>query len=80
MLLLARTEDREKVKKRTEGLSVFIVDMRTALDKGLTVRPIRTMLNHATTEVFFDELEVPQENLVGKQGNGFRYIMDGMNV
>ena len=80
MLLLARTEDREKVKKRTEGLSVFILDMRTALDNGLTVRPIRTMLNHATTEVFFDELEVPQENLVGEQGNGFRYIMDGMNA
>ncbi len=80
MLLLARTEDREKVKKRTEGLSVFIVDMRTALDNGLTVRPIRTMLNHATTEVFFDELEVPQENLIGQQGNGFRYILDGMNA
>ena len=64
MLLLARTEDREKVSKRTEGLSVFIVDMRTALDNGLTVRPIRTMLNHATTEVFFDELEVPKENLI----------------
>ena len=80
MLLLARTEDREKVKKRTEGLSVFIVDMRTALDNGLTVRPIRTMLNHATTEVFFDELEVSQENLIGQQGNGFRYILDGMNA
>ena len=80
MLLLARTEDREKVKKRTEGLSVFIVDMHTALEKGLTVRPIRTMLNHATTEVFFDELEVPKENLIGVQGNGFRYIMDGMNA
>ena len=80
MLLLARTEDREKVKKRTEGLSVFIVDMHTALDKGLTVRPIKTMLNHATTEVFFDELEVPKENLIGEQGNGFRYIMDGMNA
>ena len=80
MLLLARTEEREKVKKRTEGLSVFIVDMHTALDEGLTVRPIRTMLNHATTEVFFDELEVPKENLIGVQGNGFRYIMDGMNA
>ena len=80
MLLLARTEDLEKVKKRTEGLSLFILDMRTALDNGLTVRPIRTMINHATTEVFFDELEVPQENLVGEQGNGFRYIMDGMNA
>tara|TARA_B100001996_G_scaffold371724_1_gene347382 strand:+ start:91 stop:1251 length:1161 start_codon:yes stop_codon:yes gene_type:complete len=80
MLLLARTEAREEVKKRTEGLSVFIVDIRTALENGLTIRPIRTMLNHATTEMFFDELEVPQENLVGEQGNGFRYIMDGMNA
>ena len=80
MLLLARTEDREKVKKRTEGLSVFLIDMRSALDNGLTIRPIRTMLNHATTEMFFDELEVPQENLVGEQGNGFQYIMDGMNA
>ena len=80
MLLLVRTEDRKKVKKRTEGLSVFIVDMRTALDNGLTIRPIRTMLNHATTEVFFDELEIPQENLIGEEGNGFRYIMDGMNA
>ncbi len=80
MLLLVRTEDREKVRKRTEGLSVFIVDMRTALDNGLTIRPIRTMLNHSTTEVFFDELEIPQENLIGEEGNGFRYIMDGMNA
>ncbi len=80
MLLLARTEDREKVKNKTEGLSVFIVDMRSALNNGLTIRPISTMLNHATTEVFIDNLEVPEENLIGKQGNGFRYIMDGMNA
>ena len=80
MLLLARTEAREKLNKRTEGLSVFILDMHSALDKGLTIRPIKTMLNHATTEVFFDDLEVPKENLIGEQGNGFRYIMDGMNA
>ena len=80
ILLLDRTENLEKVKKRTEGLSVFIVDMRTSLENGLNVRPIRTMLNHATTEVFFEELEVPQENLIGEQGIGFRYILDGMNA
>ncbi|MBS1254522.1 MAG: Acyl-CoA dehydrogenase fadE12 [Deltaproteobacteria bacterium] len=80
MLLLARTQSREQVEKRTEGLSVFIVDMRSALDKGLTIRPIRTMLNHATTEVFFDELKVPEENLIGQEGKGFRYILDGMNA
>ncbi len=80
MLLLARTAKREDVEKRTDGLSVFIVDMRRALENGLTIRPIRTMLNHATTEVFFDELRVPQENLIGEEGKGFRYIIDGMNA
>ena len=80
MLLLARTAKREDVEKRTDGLSVFIVDMRDALENGLTIRPIRTMLNHATTEVFFDELRVPQENLIGEEGKGFRYIIDGMNA
>lgn len=80
MLLLARTAKREDVEKRTDGLSVFIVDMRHALENGLTIRPIRTMLNHATTEVFFDELRVPQENLIGEEGKGFRYIIDGMNA
>ena len=80
LLLLARTTPRETVKRKTEGLSVFVVDMRAALGKGLTIRPIRTMLNHATTEVFFDNLEVPAENLVGKEGKGFRYILDGMNA
>jgi acyl-CoA dehydrogenase len=78
MLLLARTTPREQVKRRTEGLSVFLVDMRTA--KGLTIRPIRTMMNHATTEVFFDQMEVPAENLVGEEGKGFRYILSGMNA
>ena len=80
MLLLARTTPREQVKKRTEGLSVFVVDMREALGNGLTIRPIRTMINHATTETFFDDLEVPAENLIGTEGQGFRYILDGMNA
>ncbi|MYG51106.1 MAG: acyl-CoA dehydrogenase [Rhodospirillaceae bacterium] len=80
MLLLARTTPKEQVKKRTEGLSVFVVDMREARGNGLTIRPIRTMINHATTEVFFDDLEVPAENLVGAEGQGFRYILDGMNA
>jgi len=80
MLLLARTTAREKAARKTEGLSVFLVDMRAALGKGLTIRPIRTMINHATTEVFFDNLEVPAENLIGEEGAGFRYILDGMNA
>jgi acyl-CoA dehydrogenase len=78
MLLLARTAPREKAKKRTEGLSVFLVDMREV--KGLTMRPIRTMMNHATTEVFFDQMRVPAEALVGEEGKGFRYILSGMNA
>ncbi|HEY5607525.1 MAG TPA: acyl-CoA dehydrogenase family protein [Alphaproteobacteria bacterium] len=80
MLLLARTTPREQAKKRTEGLSLFIVDMRDARGHGLEIRPIRTMINHATTEVFFDNLRVPAENLVGAEGQGFRYVLDGMNA
>jgi len=80
MLLLARTRPIESVAKHTDGLSVFIVDMRDARDKGLTIRPIKTMMNHATTEVFFDELPVPAENLIGEEGQGFRYILSGMNA
>jgi acyl-CoA dehydrogenase len=80
MLLLARTTPREQVKSRTEGLSVFLVDMRTVKGKGLTIRPIRTMMNHATTEVFFDNMKVPAENLIGEEGKGFRYILSGMNA
>jgi acyl-CoA dehydrogenase len=80
MLLLARTTPRDQTAKRTEGLSTFIVDMRQALGKGLTIRPIRTMMNHNSTEVFFDNMIVPAENLVGVEGRGFRYILDGMNA
>jgi acyl-CoA dehydrogenase len=78
MLLLARTS--EPAAKRTDGLSVFLIDMRTALGHGLTIRPIRTMINHATTEIFFDGLEIPTSNLIGEAGKGFRYILDGMNA
>jgi len=78
MLLLARTTPKDKVAKKTDGLSVFVVDMRHA--KGLTVKPLRAMMNHATTEVFFDDLEVPAENRIGEEGRGFRYILDGMNA
>lgn len=80
MLLLARTAPKEEVEKRDEGLSTFIVDMREARGTGLTIRPIRTMVNHSTTEVFFDDLEIPAENLVGEEGKGFRYVLDGMNA
>ena len=80
MLLLARTTPREQAQKRTEGLSVLLVDLREARGKGLTIRPIRTMMNHATTEVFFDDLRVPAENLIGREGQGFRYILSGMNA
>ncbi|WP_431270666.1 acyl-CoA dehydrogenase family protein [Dankookia sp. P2] len=80
MLLLARTTPRGEVAKKTDGLSTFIVDMKAALGNGLTIRPIRTMMNHNTTEVFFDNMVVPAENLVGVEGKGFRYILDGMNA
>jgi Acyl-CoA dehydrogenases len=80
MILLARTASRDKVVKRSDGLSVFIVDLREAKGNGLTIRPIRTMMNHATTEVFFDNLKVPAENLIGEEGKGFRYILSGMNA
>jgi alkylation response protein AidB-like acyl-CoA dehydrogenase len=80
MLLLARTTPRTEGMKRTDGLSVLLVDMRDAVGNGLTIRPIRTMMNHATTEVFFDDLRVPAENLIGEEGKGFRYILSGMNA
>lgn len=80
MLLLARTTPKDEVVKRSDGLSVFLVDMREAVGNGLTIRPIRTMINHATTEVFFDDLKVPVKNLIGEEGKGFRYILSGMNA
>jgi len=80
MLLLARTTPKHQVAKRTDGLSVFIVDMRTAREAGLAIRPIRAMMNHSTTEVFFSDVPVPAENLVGEEGKGFRYILSGMNA
>ena len=80
MLLLARTTPRDKVEKRTDGLSVFLIDMREALGNGLEIRPIRTMINHATTEIFFDNLRIPAASLIGEEGKGFRYILSGMNA
>lgn len=80
MLLLARTTPREEAARPTEGLSVLIVDLREAVGNGLTIKPIATMMNHATTELFFDGLEVPAENLIGEEGRGFGYILDGMNA
>ncbi len=80
MLLLARTTPRDQVKKRTEGLSVFLVDMRAVRGNGLTIRPIRTMMNHNSCELFFDQMRIPADSLIGEEGRGFRYILDGMNA
>ena len=80
MLLLARTSPREDQEKRHHGLSVFLVDMREVAGAGLTIRPIRTMINHSATEVFFDDLKIPADSLIGEEGKGFRYILDGMNA
>jgi alkylation response protein AidB-like acyl-CoA dehydrogenase len=80
MLLLARTTPKEQTKKRTDGLSVFLVDMRLAQGANIVINPIRTMMNHATTQIFFDDLRVPAENLIGEEGKGFRYILGGMNA
>jgi acyl-CoA dehydrogenase len=80
MVLLARTTPLAEVKRRSEGLSVFVVDLRESLGRGMTVRPIRNMVNHETNEVFLDGLEVPAENLVGEEGQGLRYILDGLNA
>jgi alkylation response protein AidB-like acyl-CoA dehydrogenase len=80
MLLLARTTPKDQVAKKTEGLSTFIVDMRVVRDKGLTIRPIRTMMNHNSCEVFFDGMRVPADALLGEEGRGFRIILDGMNA
>ena len=80
MILLARTTPRDEVERRSDGLSVFIVDMREAREQGMTIRPIRTMINHSTTEIFFENVPVPAENLIGEEGKGFRYILSGMNA
>ena len=80
MLLLARTTPLDQVKKKSDGLSVFLVDIKSSLGHGLDIKPLRAMINHNTTEVFFDSLRVPSENLIGEEGNGFRYILDSMNA
>lgn len=80
MVLLVRTTPRNQASKPSDGMSVLLVDMREAVGNGLTIRPIRTMLNHATTELFFDDLKVPAENLIGEEGKGFKYILSGMNA
>jgi acyl-CoA dehydrogenase len=80
MLLLARTTPRDQVKNRTDGLSVFLLDLRALVGKGITIRPIRTMINHSTTEVFFDNVSIPASSLIGEEGKGFRYILSGMNA
>ena len=80
MLLLARTTPIDQVQRKTEGLSVFLIDMRDVLDRGLSIRPIDAMINHNTTEVFFDNMRIPASSLIGEEGKGFRYILDGMNA
>ena len=80
MLLLARTTPREDVQRKTDGLSVFLVDIRNGLGRGLDIRPIKAMINHNATEVFFDNLEIPADSLIGEEGKGFRYVLDGMNA
>jgi acyl-CoA dehydrogenase len=80
MILLARTTPLADVKKKSEGMSIFVVDLRTAIGKGMTVRPIRNMVNHETNELFFDNLEIPAANLIGEEGGGFKYILDGLNA
>ena len=80
MLLLARTTPKDKAAKRTDGLSVFLVDMRAVKGKGMEIRPIRTMINHNTTEIFYDNMRIPASSLIGEEGKGFRYILDGMNA
>jgi acyl-CoA dehydrogenase len=80
MILLARTTLLAEVTKKSEGMSIFIVDLREAVGKGLDVRPIRNMVNHETNELFFENLEIPAENLIGEEGKGFKYILDGLNA
>src|SRR5471032_1563884 len=80
MILLARTTPLAEVKKKSEGMTIFLVDTRDAIGKGLTVKPIRNMVNHETNELFIDNLEIPAANLIGEEGNGFKYILDGLNA
>lgn len=80
MILLARTKPLQEVKKKSEGMSIFLVDLHEAIGKGMTVRPIMNMVNHETNELFFDNLEIPAENLIGEEGQGFKYILDGLNA
>ena len=80
MLLLARTTPREQAAKKTDGLSVFLIDLKSLVGNGVTIKPIKTMINHATTEVFFDQVRIPASSLVGEEGRGFRYILSGMNA
>ena len=80
MILLARTTPKDQVKKRTDGLSVFLIDMRDAQGNGMLIKPIRTMINHSTTEIFFDDLSIPADSLIGEEGKGFKYILSGMNA
>lgn len=80
MLLLARTTPRDEASGKTEGLSIFLVDMRTVVGNGMTIKPIRTMMNHSTTEIFFDDMRIPATSLIGEEGKGFRYILSGMNA
>jgi acyl-CoA dehydrogenase len=80
MILLARTTPLEEVKKKADGLSIFLVDLQAAIGKGMEIRPIRNMVNHETNEVFFDDLELPADSLIGEEGKGFRYILDGLNA
>jgi acyl-CoA dehydrogenase len=80
MILLARTTPLAEVKKKSEGMSIFLVDLREAVGRGLTVKPIVNMVNHDTNELFFDQLEIPVENLIGEEGKGFKYILDGLNA
>ena len=80
MVLLARTTPKESVEKKSQGLSVFLIDMRDALKNGMTIKPIRTMLNHSTTEIFFDNVPIPASSLIGEEGKGFKYILSGLNA
>ncbi len=80
MILLARTTPVDQVARKSEGMSIFLVDLRDSIGKGMTVRPIRNMVNHETNELFFDNLEIPHENLIGEEGKGFKYILDGLNA